>query len=147
MNRSRQNRGIVVALWANAALLACVLIALVSRSNGPSLIPSALGQASPVIGGGNGVFVMPAQFTTSTWGCYLLDIDAQTICAYSYFPGERQLRLVAAREYRYDRRLKHFATDNPSPAEVKVWIDKQNQAGGDAPLTPAPSPEQPKDNP
>src|SRR5438477_543231 len=78
---------------------------------GPMLMPQAFGQASgqmPAIAGGAGLFVTPAQFSTNTWGCYVMDVDQQTLCAYQYFPGERKLRLVAARNFRYDRRLGQF---------------------------------------
>ena len=37
----------------------------------------------------------------------------------------RQLRLVAARNFRYDRRLGNFNTPSPSPAEVKNLVEKE----------------------
>jgi hypothetical protein len=33
--------------------------------------------------------------------------------------------LVAARNYRYDRRLGRFNTDKPSPDEVKELVDRE----------------------
>jgi len=69
----------------------------------PSFLPAAYAQQQPPIAGGGGVFIMPAQFSVNTWGCYLLDIDAQTVVAYQFYPGDRQLRFVAARNYRFGR--------------------------------------------
>lgn len=122
----RQNRSLVVALWANAALLGLILLVLLSRSGGPSLLPAAFAQNQAPIAGGGGVFVMPAQLSPQTWGCYLLDIDAQTLSCYQYWPGEKKLRLHAARTYKYDRRLENFNTDNPTPKEVQALINKAN---------------------
>jgi hypothetical protein len=89
---------------------------------------------------------MPAQFFTSMWGCYVMDVDAQTLCAYQYFPAEKELRLVAARNFRYDRQLGKFNTEKPSPAEVKALVEKEKASdrvnNPDAPTPP--SPEAPK---
>ena len=69
--------------------------------------------------------MMPAQFSTNTWGVYLMDVEQQTLCAYQYLPGEHSLRLVAARNFRYDRRLGNYNTANPSPLEVKDLVEKE----------------------
>lgn len=117
-----------IALYLNAALLAAILVSIVSRDESPGFMPAAWAQNQPPIAGGAGFFVMPAQFSDSTWGCYLLDVDTQTLCAYQWFLGEKQLRLVAARNFRYDRRLGNFNTDHPSPQEVQQLVEKE-QAG------------------
>ena len=128
MERRRRNP-VATALYVNAALLAAILIALLSRSDAPTLIAPAMGQAQqPAIAGGAGLFVVPAQFSTTTWGCYLMDVDQQTLCAYQYLPGEKKLRLVAARDFSNDRKLKQYNSDSPSSAEVKDLIAKE-QAG------------------
>jgi hypothetical protein len=125
---------VATALWANAALLAVIAVVLLSRGGTPSLLPGAYAQNQAPIAGGAGVFIMPAQMQTNVWGCYLLDVDNKTICAYQFYPGEKKLRLTAARSYRYDTRLENFNTDMP-PKEVKALIDRQNAAaaGNDAP--------------
>ena len=84
----------------------------------------AFGQQMP-IGGGAGVFIVPGQFSSNTWGCYLMDVDAQTLCAYQFYPGDKQLRLIAARYFRYDRKLKNFNTPSPSPDEVSQLIARE----------------------
>jgi hypothetical protein len=124
---SRRTNPLAIALYVNAALLGGILLALLSRSNTPPLMPAAFAQNQPIAGGA-GLFLMPAQFSVNTWGCYIMDVDRQTLCGYQYLPGEHQLRLVAARDFRYDRDLKNYNTGNPSPAEVQELVEKQ-QAG------------------
>ena len=119
------NHPVAKALYLNAALLAAILVVLLMRS-GPGLNSVALAQQQPPIAGGAGVFIMPAQFHSDVWGCYLLDVDAQTICTYEYTPGEHQLRLTSARNYRYDRLLKDFAT-TPAPWEVEQMVERERQ--------------------
>ncbi|HEY7115186.1 MAG TPA: hypothetical protein VH475_01295 [Tepidisphaeraceae bacterium] len=116
-----------MALWANAALLAMVLLVLLNRGGAPSFLPTAYAQNQGPIAGGAGVFVMPAQMAVNVWGCYLLDVDNKTLCAYQFYPGEKKLRLTAARSYRFDTKLENFNTDIP-PREVKAMIERQQAA-------------------
>ena len=57
--------------------------------------------AQPAIAGGAGVFIAPAQFSSNIWGVYLLDVDQQTICAYSVsgnppqYPREMQRTTIS----------------------------------------------------
>lgn len=129
---SNGNRGLTKALWANAGVLGVIALVLVMRAGSgetkwPSLMPAAFGQNTPPIAGGAGVFIMPGQFSRDTWGVYMLDVDAQTLAAYTYVPGQRQLQLVAARTYRYDRRLQNFNTATPSPDEVKELLEREQR--------------------
>src|SRR4051812_28974100 len=109
MRRPRRNNPIALALWANAVALTIIGLALFSRGSGKSTIDfpdfasKAMAQAQLPIGGGAGLFIVPAQFSTSTFGCYIMDVDAQTLCTYWYEPPAHQLHLVAARNFRYDR--------------------------------------------
>jgi hypothetical protein len=123
----RSNNALVFVLYANAALLLCILIVLMSRGNSTtSIIPAAWGQEGPAgIGGGDGIFVMPAQFSGNTWGCYLMDVRAQTLCAYQYTPGDRQLHFIAARNFKYDRELGDYNTA-PSPRDVADLVRREN---------------------
>jgi hypothetical protein len=121
---------VATALYLNAGLLGLILAAIVFRggAQATSILPAAFGQMqSPIAGGGSGVFVMPAQFHSEVWGCYLLDVDAQTLCTYEYDSGERQLKLTSARSFRYDRQLKDFATF-PAPWEVQQMVQQEQQA-------------------
>ena len=138
---SNRRNPIALALYVNAVLLAMILLAVVTRGSAPTLIAPAMAQDAPrqpALAGGAGIFIAPAQFSTTTWGCYLMDVDQQTLCAYQYLPGERQLKLVAARNFRYDRRLGNFNTANPSPMEVKDLSEKEQAAnrGAEPPKAP-----------
>jgi hypothetical protein len=128
MRVPRRQKPLVVALFVNAALLAALLVALLTRGggSGPSLLPAALAQnQQAAIGGGAGVFIVPAQFSETSYGCYIMDVDAQTVCAYQYFG--KQLRLVAARHFRWDRRLHQFNSENPTPDDVRKMIEREEQ--------------------
>ena len=147
MKRPRRTNLTLYALAANAVLLLCILIALLSGGSSSSMLPAAFGQVQGPIAGGAGIFVVPAQFSSNTWGCYVMDVDAQTLCAYQYYPGEKMLKLLAARNFKFDRRLNNFNT-MPSPAEVADLVDKQNQTSRTAAPPSAPSPEAlPKETP
>lgn len=128
MRRSHRHNKLSLALFANAFALALIALALFARNEDrfPSVIPAAYGQpGQAAIGGGAGVFVVPAQFGSNFYGCYIMDIDAQTICAYQMFPGEHNFRLIAARSFKYDRRLNNYNTATPSPLEVKALVEKE----------------------
>ena len=127
----RRKRHMTVALYLNAALLATIAVVLLNRPDAPRLLPelpAAYGQNQPAFAGGAGLFVVPGQFASNTFGCYLMDVDAQTLCAYQWFPGEKKMRLVAARSFQHDRFLAEFNTDAPAPPEVKAMLDKQREA-------------------
>jgi hypothetical protein len=129
---------VVVALYLNAAILLFILLALLHHSAMPDFSSSAMAQlaSQAQIAGGSGVYVMPAQFHPQSWGCYLLDADNQTLCTYEYDVGTRQLKLTSARNFRYDRMLKNFATYPPT-WEVQSMVEQemQDQKVRDMPAT------------
>jgi hypothetical protein len=122
MSQGQSNRSLTVALYLNAAALIAILLVLLGRSNTPAFAQNQL-----PIGGGAGVFIVPAQFSGTTFGCYLMDIDAQTLMAYQFIPNSTQLKLMAARNFRYDRRLGNYNT-LPVPMEIKQYVDQEQQA-------------------
>lgn len=124
--RRRRNRSLVIGLYLNASLLLAILAALLARGGGGGSLALAAPQTPPIAGGG-GFFLMPAQFSVNSWGCYIMDIDAQTLCAYQYFPNQNQLRLTAARHFRYDRLLKAYNTW-PLPPEVQHLKELEDAA-------------------
>lgn len=125
--RPANSRPLAVALYVNAALLAGILLVLLTRNNAPSLLPAAMGQVQQPIAGGGGVFIMPGQLSPNTWGMYMMDIDAQTLMVYQYTPGDNLLRLKASRSFKFDRRLQNFNTGQPTPAEVEDLIKREQQ--------------------
>ena len=112
------------ALYLVAALLLANLVATLSR-NDSALTSAAFAQRQPPIAGGAGLFVMPAQLSGNTWGCYLLDVDRGTLSTYQFFPGASQLKFVSARNIRNDTSLQNFNT-TPPPAEILDLVNKQN---------------------
>jgi hypothetical protein len=155
MNDSTPKNRIATALWVNAAIMGAILMTLVLRQPSGTFLPLALGDDGrpgtlypPPIAGGGGVFLMPAQFSTNVWGCYLMDIDKQTLVAYSCSGSPPQLRLTAARSFSYDLRLKNYNTEKPWPDEVKKLWEKQQAADRAATTMPAPPPaESPAEHP
>lgn len=123
MPDTRRSNPVVTALYVNAALVAILIVVLLGHSGG-EMLPAAMAQPQQPIAGGSGIFIMPGQFSTNTWGCYLLDVDQQTLAAYQYMPGDKNLRLVAARNFQYDRRLKNFNTV-PDPQEINTLVQKE----------------------
>lgn len=120
--RRRTTRSVAYALWVNAALLAGILLLLAGRDNAVTLSPAVFGQAQPV--GGGGLFIMPAQMSSNVWGCYVMDIDAQTLCGYTMTGSPPELKLVAARNFRFDRQLGALNT-SPPPSEVRAMLEKE----------------------
>ena len=137
--RLRRTTPIAYALWVNATLLAAILAVLVGRDGGIKLTPAALGQAQPV--GGGGLFLMPAQMSQSVWGCFVMDIDQQTLCGYAMTGSPQELKLVTARSFRYDRQLSSLNT-SPPPSEVRAMLEKEKAServtGRDAPQPVSP---------
>src|SRR4051812_16832320 len=137
--RNRRNP-VVVALYVNAAILLLILGVLLGRGDStPALTSAALAQAQPAIAGGAGGFIAPAQFSSNVWGVYLLDVDQQTLCAYTVSGSPPQLRLTAARNFRYDRKLGNYNIAGPSANEVKELVEKEQaetRTGDTPPATP-----------
>lgn len=133
MRRPRRRNPIAIALWANAVLLFAILIAVITRGRGSMLASPALAaDQQPPIAGGAGVFVMPGQLAPNVWGCYLIDVDRQTLMVYEYMLGTHQLKLCAARGFRYDRDVTNFGTI-PPPDEVQKWVEQEKNANRQAP--------------
>jgi hypothetical protein len=127
---------LTVALWTVAALLLANLIAAMTHSDAPALLPAANAQRQAPIAGGGGLFIMPAQLSSNNWGAYLMDIDHGTLCVYQYLPGTKQLQFVSARKFTSDTKLENFNT-SPSPQEIADLVDKQNKAIRSGAATPS----------
>lgn len=129
-------------LYLNAALLAGVLLALLGRSNSPTFLPAAMAQQAPMpIAGGGGFFLMPAQFTASQWGTYVMDVDAQTLSAYVWDAGAKQLKFVAGRSFVWDRQIKRYNTA-PAPEEIEALVKAERDRALLNPPAPATMPGQ-----
>ncbi|MGA3065934.1 MAG: hypothetical protein ABSF29_03715 [Tepidisphaeraceae bacterium] len=136
---SNPRNPVALALYANAAVLFGILIVLLDRPH--ALVSPAFGDAptqAPIAGGG-GVYIMPCQLHPNVWGCFLLDVDHNTLCAYEYRAGDKSLVLTAARDYQYDLQLRNYDTFPPF-YDVKKLVDDQNNARGSDQPSDAPTP-------
>lgn len=140
--RSRRRNPVAVALYVNATLLLAILVALLARENSISLLPAARAEGPAMVGGGS-LFLIPGQFSERTYGCYLMDTDTQTLCVYKFDGAATSLKLIAARNFRHDRRLGHVNTE-PDPKEVEKMVEleragpRRGANDGDAAVTPNP---------
>jgi hypothetical protein len=123
---STGGKSVRTALYLNAALLCAVLVALLARSDGPSLLPAALAQQAPqpIAGGGGAVFDARPVVAVGV-GLLRHGRRPQTLMVYQYARGDRTLRLMAARDFSNDRQLRDFNTGDPSPTDVKNWVAKE----------------------
>ncbi len=122
-------------------MLLAILLVLLNRGRGGSEAFADAPQQPP-IAGGNGVFVMPAQMHPNIWGCYLLDLNHQTICTYEYRAGQQALVLTAARDFEYDLQLKNLNT-YPAWYDIQKLVQDQNNNAGKAkaPASPEVTPQ------
>lgn len=123
------SKAVTIGLYLNAALLIVVLAVMVGRSDGPWISSAYAQQAPQPIAGGAGLFLMPGQLAPSVWGCYVMDVDRQTLMVYQYEPGEKKLFFRAARDFSNDRRMKNYNTGPVSPSEVGSLAEKEADAG------------------
>jgi hypothetical protein len=130
--RRRPGRAVAVALYLNAALLAGILLTMLSKDGYGSLsLVQTARAAEPAMGGGGNLYLIPGQFSERTYGCYLMDTDAQTVCVYRFDGAGTKMKLVAARNFRHDRRLGHLNTE-PDPKQVEIMVETE-RAGGRLP--------------
>jgi len=138
-------RAVALALYLNAALLAVIAAALLTRDGSASisLLPTARAAEGPAMGGGGNLYLIPGQFSERTYGCYVMDTDAQTLCVYRFDGAASTLKLIAARNFRHDRRLGHLNTE-PDPKEIEALVEteragRRGQAGPQDNDAPAPA--------
>ncbi len=144
-HRAQNTKAVAYALWGNALVLIAILVALLGRDGSLKLAPSALAQSPIQPGGGGGLYLMPAQLSQNVWGCYVMDIDQQTLCGYAMTGSPPELRLVTARNFRYDRQLGSMNT-HPDPSEVEAMVAKEKDSDRVTGRDP-PKPESPEVTP
>ena len=93
MRRPRRNRRSSLPCYANAALLRRSCCPLSARGPGWSSIALTARPQHASDRGRRGLFLMPAQFAVITWGCYLMDIDGQTLVRLPVRRGRRSCGL------------------------------------------------------
>jgi hypothetical protein len=112
--------------WVIAVALVVIAGAELFRSRGPDWSNVAFGQ--PVSSGGaRGVFAFSGQLSKSSYGVYLVDVDAMTMWVYEFTSPKNCLRLAAARTWRYDRYLENHNICDLPPDVVEQMIEQQRQ--------------------
>lgn len=114
-------------LLANAAVL--LYGQLAHHAVDFSLDRTAFAQTAPPsqMLGARGIFMMPAQLGPQSYGLYLMDVDAGTICVYRTNPENSRLRLMAARSFKNDSFLEDYNNEPPVPRDVQKWVATQRQ--------------------
>jgi hypothetical protein len=126
----------VLALIANAVLLLLILVAISTRDGRLLSGSAALGQTVPGTGAQqptNVLTIMPCQLSQYLWGCYMVDPQNQTLCVYEYLPNQ-ELKLLAARDIEYDRKLGYFNT-SPPVSDIKAMVERAEEPSRIAPTT------------
>jgi hypothetical protein len=77
--------------------------------------------------GGNGIEAFPIQLGRGMYGFVLLDPTHHNLAVYRVVGSVSRLRLIAARNYRYDLQLKDFNNSAPTPVQVKKLIGNGKQ--------------------
>lgn len=112
------------AAWLLVAVLAAVAGAfLVELGRASSAVGSGLGEPGKL----GGMVVVPGQLSRESYGVYLVDPEQGKICVYEYQTAQKQLRLLAVRNFTYDLRLDSYNTQ-PLPKEMKQ-LAEQLEAG------------------
>lgn len=114
------------ARWMVVTVLAAVLVCLWVWTG---LRSDLAGAQSVGSGGQDGIYVVAGQISRETYGLFLVDYDNKTICVYQYLPTDRNLRLMAARTYRFDVQLDAYNSDSLTPQEVKQLVEQQQRLG------------------
>jgi hypothetical protein len=126
MNNPERSRSLVFALYLNAAIFFAILLVLISRNG--SAVSMAQAAPAPAMAGGDGIYVMPAQYLQNVWGCYVLDTQKQTLCAYAFYGNSQhpELRLIASRGIAWDRQLTNYNT-GPDPESIRKMVQLGEQ--------------------
>lgn len=134
----RHRSGLVPAIWCvGIGLLVNAVLLTVNRS-GHDVFPSeislaGLAQAQPPLPGGGmrmgkNAYLMPMQLGRNSWGMVLVDTQRHVFAVYRILASASRVRLMAARNYRYDLMLKDFNNATPTPFQVKTMVTPANNS-------------------
>lgn len=88
--------------------------------------------------GAGGIMAFTGQIEKDIYGIMMVDVDAGTLWVYQYRKAGNQLKLLAARNWIYDRYLEEYNNAAPTPSEVAQLVASQQQkAQESATTTPA----------
>ncbi|MBN1491183.1 MAG: hypothetical protein JXA69_14815 [Phycisphaerae bacterium] len=117
--------------WVIAILLAVIATVEVLQFDRSAVRrDAAWAQAQPGTDrlGARGIHAFTGQLTRTSFGLFMLDVDTGTVWCYEFVngvDGTKQLRLVAARSWVFDRYLEEFNVGDPTPAAVADLVEQQ----------------------
>ncbi len=115
--------------WVIAVALAVIAVQMVARPGGaPDWLQGNPALAQAVTSGGSrGIFAFSGQMSKSTYGLYMVDVDAMTLWVYEYQPQKGCMRLAASRTWRYDRYLENHNICDLPPDVVEQMVEDQRR--------------------
>ena len=124
---TRPNRSVHPVFWVIAVALVVIATALVVQPRGGGILARPAFAQPTTSGAARGIYSFSGQLSKSSYGVYMVDVDAMTIWAYEYLPQKGCLRLAAARTWRYDRYLENHNICDLPPEVVEQMVDDQRQ--------------------
>ena len=82
--------------------------------------------AQPQLGSGGDISVVGIQIDRDRYGLAMVDEASETVWIYeinSRGAGENRLRLLAARSWKYDRRLEDLNNAEPRPEQIRMLLE------------------------
>lgn len=76
------------------------------------------------------ILAVPVQISRDTQGIALIDTRSRTIWVYEFFDrqtGFKQIRLMAARSWEYDRLLTEWNSADPTPQQIRSVLENIHQ--------------------
>jgi len=114
--------------WWLPAIVAVGLLCLLFVHNGFNSSTNV--QADVQAGSESGILVVPVQIGRDSYGIAMVDTVGQNLWVYelnSRGPAHSRLKLLAARNWRYDRLLQQYNTAEPQPEQVKALLESLQQ--------------------
>jgi len=109
--------------WLPAVLVTLggvLVLLIIGLSQSPSV------QAQPQFGSGSNISVVAIQIGRDDYGIAMVDRASETIWIYEIIsrgPAQSRLRLLAARSWKYDRRLEDLNNAEPRPEQIKLLLE------------------------
>ncbi|MHC4076319.1 MAG: hypothetical protein ACYSRZ_07910 [Planctomycetota bacterium] len=114
--------------WFLPLFIAVGLFGLLAILGGPDLVADT--QSQSMAEWQSGISVFPVQLARDSFGMVMVDTINQTLWVYEFAargPAHSQLKLWAARSWRYDRKLGQYNTAEPKPEQIKKIVLKELQ--------------------
>jgi hypothetical protein len=128
-----QSSGSKARVWR--VLLACGMIAATVLAVEDAMRASGPPAAGASAESSQGMLAVAGQITPDTHGIFIVDPQNSTMCVYEWVASERKLRLMAARNFAYDRQLDDYNT-LPSPREIRTLVEQNRRITATAPAQP-----------